>query len=127
MDNNKQNTKYAFITEKTLIIGINVGSETHYARAFDWRNYELVKTSGVQQHGIRFSDIENMDGGYCRKTWQNGCNFRNRDDRTLLVCTWKFPSGHRNEVSRNELQGGFTSAFRNVSETEKYYPFGSFC
>ena len=28
------------MSEKTLIIGIDVGSQTHYARAFDWRNYE---------------------------------------------------------------------------------------
>ena len=30
-------------TEKTLIVGIDVGSETHYARAFNWRNYEYSK------------------------------------------------------------------------------------
>ena len=26
-----------------IIVGIDVGSETHYARAFDWRNYEYSK------------------------------------------------------------------------------------
>ncbi|WP_347560184.1 transposase [Clostridium sp. AM33-3] len=26
-----------------MIVGIDVGSETHYARAFDWRNYEYTK------------------------------------------------------------------------------------
>lgn len=40
MNFNTQNAKIASITEKTLIIGIDVGSETHFARAFDWRNYE---------------------------------------------------------------------------------------
>ena len=40
---NTQNAKIASITEKTLIVGIDVGSETHYARAFDWRNYEYSK------------------------------------------------------------------------------------
>lgn len=34
MNYNTQNAKIASITEKTLIIGIDVGSETHYARAF---------------------------------------------------------------------------------------------
>ena len=29
-------TKIASITERTLTVGIDVGSETHYARAFDW-------------------------------------------------------------------------------------------
>ena len=38
-----QNAKIAAITEKTLIIGIDVGSETHFARAFDWRGYEFSK------------------------------------------------------------------------------------
>jgi hypothetical protein len=37
MNYNTQNAKIASITEKTLIVGIDVGSETHYARAFDWR------------------------------------------------------------------------------------------
>lgn len=43
MNYNTQNAKIASITEKTLVIGIDVGSETHYARAFDWRNYEYSK------------------------------------------------------------------------------------
>ena len=43
MNCNTQNAKIASITEKTLIVGIDVGSETHYARAFDWRNYEYTK------------------------------------------------------------------------------------
>ena len=43
MNYNTQNAKIASITEKTLIVGIDVGSETHYARAFSWRNYEYSK------------------------------------------------------------------------------------
>ena len=43
MNYNTQNAKIASITEKTLIVGIDVGSETHYARAFGWRNYEYSK------------------------------------------------------------------------------------
>ena len=43
MNYNTQNAKIASITEKTLIVGIDVGSETHYARAFNWRNYEYSK------------------------------------------------------------------------------------
>lgn len=43
MNYNTQNAKISSITEKTLIVGIDVGSETHYARAFDWRNYEYSK------------------------------------------------------------------------------------
>ena len=43
MKYNTQNEKIGSITEKTLIVGIDIGSETHYARAFDWRNYEFSK------------------------------------------------------------------------------------
>lgn len=43
MNCNTQNTKIASITEKTLIVGIDVGSETRYARAFDWRNFEFTR------------------------------------------------------------------------------------
>lgn len=40
MKSNTQNARIAAITEKTLVVGIDVGSETHYARAFDWRGIE---------------------------------------------------------------------------------------
>lgn len=43
MNTTTQNKKIEAITEKTLIIGIDVGSETHYARAFDHRGYEFSK------------------------------------------------------------------------------------
>ena len=43
MKSNTQNAKIAAITEKTLVIGIDVGSEMHYARAFDWRGYEYSR------------------------------------------------------------------------------------
>ena len=37
---NTQNAKIKAITETTLVLGIDVGSETHYARAFD---YQIVQ------------------------------------------------------------------------------------
>ena len=43
MDYNAQNKKIEAITERTLVIGIDVGSETHYARAFDYRGIEYSK------------------------------------------------------------------------------------
>lgn len=39
--NSTQNRKIAQVTAKTLVIGIDVGSEEHYARAFDNRGYEF--------------------------------------------------------------------------------------
>ena len=43
MKSNTQNKKIEAITEKTLVIGTDVGSETHYARAFDYRGIEYSK------------------------------------------------------------------------------------
>ena len=43
MNYNTQNAKIASITEKTLIVGIDVGSEAYYTRVFDWRNYEYTR------------------------------------------------------------------------------------
>ena len=61
MNCNTQNAKIASITEKILIVGIDVGSETHYARAFDWRNYEYTKKP------LEFSNTE--DGFQTLKAW----------------------------------------------------------
>jgi len=41
--NYTQNEKIAQVTETTLVLGIDVGSEFHYARAFDWRGHEYSK------------------------------------------------------------------------------------
>lgn len=43
MKSNTQNAKIEAITEKTLVLGIDVGSEMHYARAFDYRVIEYSK------------------------------------------------------------------------------------
>ena len=43
MKSTTQNAKITAITEKTMIIGIDVGSETHFARAFNWRGYEFSR------------------------------------------------------------------------------------
>ena len=43
MKSNTQNAKIEAITEKTLVLGIDAGSETHYARAFDHRGIEYSK------------------------------------------------------------------------------------
>lgn len=61
MNCNTQNAKIASITEKTLIVGIDVGSVTHYARAFDWRNYEYTKKP------LEFSNTE--EGFLTFKAW----------------------------------------------------------
>ena len=41
--NYKQNEKINQVKESTLEVGIDIGSTTQYARAFDWRGIELGK------------------------------------------------------------------------------------
>lgn len=41
--NYTQNAKIEQVTEKTLVLGIDIGSVEHYARAFDYRGRELTK------------------------------------------------------------------------------------
>ncbi len=43
MNTTTQNKKIEAITETTLVVGIDVGSEIHFARAFDWRGIEYSK------------------------------------------------------------------------------------
>lgn len=52
MKSNTQNKKIEEVTEKTLVVGIDVGSEFHYARAFDWRGIEFSKKA------FRFDNTE---------------------------------------------------------------------
>ena len=64
MKYNTQNAKIKVITEKTLVVGIDVGSEIHFARAFDWRNYEF------SQKPLEFSNT--AEGFETFKTWVEG-------------------------------------------------------
>ncbi len=41
--NYTQNEKILQVTEKTLVVGVDIGSETNFARVFDWRGMELSK------------------------------------------------------------------------------------
>ncbi len=55
---NTQNKKIKAINETTLIVGIDVGSETHYARAFDHRGLELsAKPLRIQNDEAGFESL----------------------------------------------------------------------
>ena len=58
---NTQNAKITAITEKTLVIGIDVGSETHFARAFNWRGYVFSRKP------LEFGNTE--EGFETLRTW----------------------------------------------------------
>lgn len=83
MNSNTQNAKIKSITEKTLIVGIDIGSETHYARAFDWRNYEYSKKP--------FSFNNDEEGFKAFSSWMNEIAEKHDKDRVIPGME---PTGH---------------------------------
>lgn len=78
-----QNAKIAQVTEKTLVIGVDVGSTTHYARAFNWRGQELSKKA------FHFS---NDLGGYqAFSKWLGGYRQSMNAEKVYVGCE---PTGH---------------------------------
>ncbi|SHH94150.1 hypothetical protein SAMN02745207_03478, partial [Clostridium grantii DSM 8605] len=53
--NYTQNEKILSITEKTLVIGIDIAKEIQYARAFDYRGIEFSKVQPFENtsHGFK--------------------------------------------------------------------------
>ena len=83
MKSTTQNAKIAAITEKTLIIGIDVGSETHYARAFDWRGYEFSRKP------LEFSNTG--EGFETFRTWIDELKEKHRMEKVMPGME---PTGH---------------------------------
>ena len=83
MNCNTQNANIASITEKTLIVGIDVGSETHFARAFDWRNYEYSKKP--------FEFSNNEAGFMTFKAWMD--ELSEKHGKTAVIPGME-PTGH---------------------------------
>ena len=83
MKSNTQNTKIEAINEKTLVIGIDVGSETHYARAFDYRGIEYSKKA--------FKFGNNETGFEMFKAWI--LDIKEKHDKDKVVPGME-PTGH---------------------------------
>ena len=67
---NTQNEKISQIKIETLVVGIDIGKETHYARAFDYRGIELARL-------LKFS---NTDQGFERlDQWMRDICSQQRD------------------------------------------------
>ena len=75
MKSNTQNAKIEAITEKTLILGIDVGSETHYARAFDYRGIKYSRKP------FKFSNTE--EGFVTIKEWILDLKDRHEKDKVV--------------------------------------------
>ena len=52
-----QNEKISQVTNETLVVGIDISSETHYVRAFDWRGLELTKTFKFESTSYGFKHL----------------------------------------------------------------------
>ena len=83
MNCNTQNEKIADITEKTLVIGIDIGSESHFARAFDYRGIEYTKKA------FEFSNTEAGFGEF--KAWADDIAIKNGKDKLIAGME---PTGH---------------------------------
>ena len=83
MKYNTQNKKIASITEKTLVVGIDVGSQVHYARAFDWRNFEYSRKA------FAFSNDE--EGFMAFKNWMNEIAEKHQKE---VIIPGMEPTGH---------------------------------
>lgn len=53
-----QNERINQVKEDTIIIGIDIASELHYARAFDWRGIELGKVISFENELLGFEKLE---------------------------------------------------------------------
>ncbi|WP_434640455.1 transposase [Thermoanaerobacterium thermosaccharolyticum] len=77
-----QNTKIMQITEKTLIVGVDIAKEIHHARAFDFRGIEYGKH-------IEFSN----DSNGMEKFLKWAIETMNKNDKEKLVIGME-PTGH---------------------------------
>jgi transposase len=77
-----QNEKILQITEETLIVGVDVASETHYARALDYRGIELGKL-------IKISN--DAEGFLMFKTWIKELQQKHGKDAVMIGME---PTGH---------------------------------
>jgi len=79
-----QNEKILQLTEQTLIIGVDVASETQYARAFDYRGIEIGKIIRFDNNAEGFTrfSMGKRDSG---QTQEERCNGRYGANGTLLV------------------------------------------
>lgn len=80
--NYKQNEKILQVTEKTLVVGIDIAKETHYARVFNFRRIELDKV-------ISFRN--SLDGFDSLKKWIREVMSKHNLDNVIIGFE---PTGH---------------------------------
>ena len=81
--NYTQNSKIAQVTERTLVVGMDIGSETNYARAFNWRGQEVSKKA------FRFSNSREGFQSFLNYLRSNQANAAT--EQIIVGCE---PTGH---------------------------------
>lgn len=81
--NYTQNEKIEQVTDTTMVVGIDIGSQTHFARAFDNRGRELTKRV--------FSFQNDIEGFNSFNLWVETLKRENNKTKVLIGCE---PTGH---------------------------------
>ena len=81
--NYTQNKKIAQVTESTLVVGVDIGSQTNYARVFNWRGQELSRKV------FRFSN--SLEGFLSFGEFMEQHRSANNADQIIVGCE---PTGH---------------------------------
>jgi len=77
-----QNEKLNQLSARGIVIGVDIASELHYARAFDWRGVELGKV---------FKFTNNIEGFKSCNAWIEGLKRQAQKDNVLVGAE---PTGH---------------------------------
>lgn len=62
-----QNEKLNQVSENSIVIGADIASELHYARAFDWRGVELGKVFKFENSVEGFTSFNGWINGLKNK------------------------------------------------------------
>ena len=81
--NYTQNEKIEQVTDSTIVVGVDIGSQIHYARAFDNRGRELTKRV--------FSFHNDLEGFNSFNLWAETLKSENKKTAVLIGCE---PTGH---------------------------------
>jgi transposase len=77
-----QDAKICQVTEKTIVIGVDIASELHFARAFDWRGVELGKVCSFENSAEGFRSFTD---------WITNLTEKTRKDHIMIGAE---PTGH---------------------------------
>ena len=94
-----QNDRLKQVTSDTLVVGVDVGSKTHFCRAFDWRGFELSRrVFKFSNTGIGFLTFLRWLEEIMRKSEMKKSNCGLRADRLLLAYISEVPAGTRSST-----------------------------